>query len=427
MKNKETVLGFENVTLYLMYTSVTMGEINLSRFKDDNPSWVVKKPDLSDVRVKRLFHPQYLSIISLCTIVSPPILHLQGIDEESIYSVPWPKEHKKTNIYHQLIKEKPKILENKKLQTEFWLFPGGFCTVIIRIDIDGLHSNHNLIALVNGLIDYGVRLKCRFRKTSTLLDIISDYFVKLIIQKKHIKDKTFRYFESYSIIIPEKIEPEFQNAHDYFQAPYSSSLYPLLTRRGESFDINPEVYVRLQKNISVYKSDIAVLNYHNMFIYVNNELHTPTLAYINIVIMLKTMAAMLHHFNIMTYKQLSEFKKIPTSLKNLAFNARQLEETRLKVIQAIDMFRILTDVSAVRAKMIIDTGLAIFIIEPMVISLEHKLQVMDSLLSSNYSLQLQKKLQWLAIIIGFFTLTVTAVSFIGYDRFVKIFQNLFCK
>lgn len=425
MSIKDDSLIFENVKLYLLYTSILNDIPDFSQLKEIKPSWSISDLKISDARVKRLFHPRYLRTISSCKIITPPPIKIQGIDKESFYLIAWPNEHNHKNIYRKLIEEKPEILENTTLQIEIRVFPGGSCGFLLCFNLNGTYFPEHLVALANGLIDYGAKLRLMSNKSLRTVDIISDISSKLIHYNPPSLLEDFSYYESFSIIVPEQIEPELPEAKGYFKFPYNQSLFRVSIRRGEFQEVDADVFEKTQKNISVYKSDIVILNYHNMLIYVRRGLHMPPSAYINIVVTLKTMAAMLHHYDIMTYRQLRNIKNIPNKLKYLRSYTRRLEETRLSVIQAIDTFRMLTGVSAVRARMIIDSGLQTFEIEPLVQSLEHKLQDMNSLLTSQYNLQLQKQLQLFAIILGFFTLIITMVGVIGLDRIITFFQKLF--
>ncbi len=424
MNTEDNCLFFKDVKFYILYTFILSAVTDFSQFKEAKPSWDISDLNISDERVKRLFHPRYLSTISSCKIITPPSIKIKGIDIESFRSISWPNERDHKNIYRKLVEEKSEILENTTLQIEIWVFPGGFCGFLLCFNLHGNYSSRHLVALANGLIDYGAKLRLISGRSSRIVDIICDVSSKLIYHT-HSSQEDFSYYESFSIIVPEQIEPGLPEAKDYFKPPYNRSLFSVSIRRGEFQEVDVDVFEKTQKNISVYKSDILILNYHNMLIYVRGELHIPPFAYINIIVMLKTMAAMLHHYDIMTYRQLRNIKNIPNRLKDLRSYTRQLEKTKLQVIQAIDTFRMLTGVSSVRAKMIIDSGLQIFEIEPLVQSLDHKLQDMNSLLSSHYNLQMQKQLQLLTIIFSFFTLIVTITGIIGLDRLIEFFKKLF--
>lgn len=425
MDTKNDSLIFKNVKLYILYTSILNSITDFSQIKETKPFLSISDLKIFDTRVKRLFHPRYLRITSSYKIITSPSIKIQGIDVESFYSIPWPNECYHKNIYKKLIEEKPEILENTTLQIEVLAFPGGFCGFLLCFNLDGDYSSRHLVALANGFIDYGAKLRLMSGKSLGIIDLISDIYSKLVhhIHPSLLED--FSYYESFSIIVPEQIEPALQEAKDYFKSPYNRSLFPVSIRRGEFQEVDAKIFEKTQKNVSVYKSDIVILNYHNMLIYVKGELHIPPFVYINIVVILKTMVTMLHHYDIMTYRQLHSIKNIPKRLKELRSYTKHLEETKLQVIQAIDTFRMLTSVSAFRAKMIIDSGLQIFRIEPLVQSLEHKLQDMNSLLLSQYNLQLQKQIQLLTIILGIFTLIITIVDIIGWDRLITFFQKLF--
>jgi len=415
MNPKNNCLIFKDVKLYILYTSILKDITDFPQLKKAKPSWDISDMNISDERVKRLFHPRYLSTISSCKIITPPSIKIKGINVESFCSIPWPNERAHENIYRKLVEKKSKILKNAILQREVWVFPGGFCSFLLCFNLNGKYTSRHLVALANGFIDYGAKLRLMSGESLRIVDIISDISSKLLHHEHPSLIEDFSYYESFSIIVPQQIEPELPEAKDYFKSPYNYSLFPVSIRRGEFQEVDVDIFEKTQKNISVYKSDIVILNYHNMLIHVKGELHMPPVAYINIVVTLKTMAAMLHHYDIMTYRQLSNITNIPNRLKALKSYTRRLEETKLQVIQAIDTFRMLTGVSAVRSKIILDSGLQIFRIEPLIRSLEH----------NHYNLQLQKQLQLLAIILGFFTLFITIVSIIGLDRLITFFQKLF--
>ena len=126
-------------------------------------------------------------------------------------------------------------------------------------------------------------------------------------------------------------------------------------------------------------------------------------------------------------KKLSAIESLPTGLRKLKHYAEDLEKTRLSALRALDSFRMLTSVSATRARMLMDYGIKTFRTNLLERALDHKLRDLEFLLSSQYNLRLQKQLQLLAIIVGFFTLVVAIAGIVGMDQLITFFRNLVLK
>jgi len=413
--NDEKHLTFKDVTLFILYTTMLEEIPNFQNIHKNFPDWKIEDEKVD----KKFYYSRYIDAVSPCKVITIPNLYLRGIDTNSFNSIVLSEE----NIYQKLVENKPKFLDGTTLNVKVRVYPERMCSFILRMDLRGEYEAENLIALINGLMDRGAKVVLESGESATLTGILYPYYSALLNSTSD-SQKTFSFYESFSIIAPKYIEPQLR-VEDYFNEPFNYYLFGVAIRRLEHFrDINMELAKQNQKNIALYGSEIVMLNYHNMFAYVS-EKHLPIEFYLRIMESLKSFAAILHYYDITTYKQLSAIKKFPTKLRELKHITEKLEHTRINALKAIDTFRMLTSASATRIRMLMDHGIRIFELNSLEENLNYKLHEIEDLLSKQYNLQLQKQLQIITIILTIFATIVAVVGIIGLDRLVEFVKKLF--
>jgi len=413
--NDEKRLNFKDVTLYFLYTTVLEKTPNFQKIHKDYPNWKIEDEKIDE----RLYHPRYIHAVSPTKVIIIPPLRLRGIDINSFNSIVLLHE----NIYQKLVENKPKILDDVTLNVKIRVYPGNMCSFILRLVLSGEYEAEHLIALINGLLDHESKVILQSGESVTLTHILSFYYPALLNSTSD-PQKTFSFYETFSLIVPKYIEPELK-VEEYFKEPFNYCLFGIAIRRIEHFrDFNMELTKQTQKNLALYDSEIVILNYHNMFAYVS-EKHLSVGVYLRIVESLKVLAALLHYYDITTYKQLSTIEKFPTKLRELKHITEELEANRINALRTIDTFRMLTSASATRVKMLMDHGIRIFGLNPIEESLDYKLREIEELLAKQYNLQLQKQLQVMTILLAIFSILITVIEVIGVDRFVEFVRRLF--
>lgn len=414
-------LGFTNSLVYLLYISVGNGEINFQKLRAIKPDWEIKEDEFDT----RIFHSRYVTAISPCIRITPPPIQMQGIDRESFLSIPWPAGSERRSLFQQLVEEKSTILTNENIQALIRIFPEGIHSYSLCLNLDGEYRAEHLVALVNGLLDFDAKLirdPDQMVRTRDIVDSLH-HTLALCYTTCNSKKRGVDY-ETFSVIAPQQITPLLASIEDYFAEPYNQELFGVSIRRALQFrDIRADIPKRTQRNIALYKSDIVILNYHNLFVYAKEQLKIDF--YLQIVETLKATAALLHYYDVKVYEQLRAISDFPIKASKRKSLADGLEQTRLDAIKALDTFRMLTALSATRAKIVLDHGTEVFEIRALVESINSKLRDIDSLLTSQYDLQLQKQIWLITIILGVVAIIATLLGVVGFDRLKAFFEGLF--
>lgn len=414
-------ITFRNIDIILAHTAVCNTNLDFSILTQECPNWLVRMETIEKV----FYHSRYRSVVSPCQIITPPVIYTNRLDSNAFYSIPWPEEFVEGNIYKRFADRKSQMLSGLRLDREVRVYPEGMLCILMNFKLPGDYQAKDLIALINGLLNYEVKFYLTQNNTASVRELFRET-CSIIEEHTHSKTKSrIELYESFSVICPTSLYPDLGEAKAYFVSPYNLSLFAAAVRRAELYErIDIEFSKANQKNISLYNTDIVLLNYHNLLVFVRDELNLPADFYIDIAITLKTMSGLIHHYDIRTYEQLCQIETTHGGLRRLRRHTRKLERTRLNALRVIDTFRMRTSVSAMRARVVIERGVETFKIDSLEESLTRKLEQLEFLLSSQYNLNIQRRLTAITIAIGIFTIIVTIVGVVGWNNIVAFFKSI---
>ncbi len=379
--------------------------------------WVV---GLEEVEA-RIFHSRYREIVSPLTRIVCQDHGIECLDMGSFESIPWPKGTVSYSTFKLFLEEKGDVLNGKTFRPVIFLYPEGVTLFEILLKLDGDFSVDHLVALVNGLIDFDAKLRMLNGERVTLQETVARIAERLV-QKQVNQD---RFFERFSVISATAFTPNLETGDDYFSTPYFKELAGVAIRRALQYqDIRPKL-LKPVENLALYRSDVVTLTYHNMLCVLHGQLGLEF--YLCIVRALKAMTTLLQHYDIEAYRLIREIKRMPRWMRLVRKRIRELEQLRLGITRSLDAYRMLTAVSATRARMILQKALEIFSIKDLVADLKDSMVEIDELLSGDYRVRLQRTLQWFAITIAVFTLIVTLVEVVGTATLRSIMTSIFDK
>lgn len=403
--NSDKCLLFKDVTVHFLYYGILKTEIDTKNWEDDSN---VEK----DILFRRLFHPRYFEAIKDMRMATFQPLRIEGIAEDSFRSILWPKGSIEKSIFEQFIEEKRDILSNKDLQIKAWIYGGRGIVFCMTLQLDGEYTAEHLLALTNALSDFNGKLILAKFGELTLEDILR----KILANSISKEENAFELYEKFTVIHPYSLSPPFDNSEDYFQEPYAQELFAVAIRRELQFrDIKKAIIEKTQKNLANYDTDIVILNYHNMFCYLNSQLSIDF--YLGIVRTVKTFETLIHFYNSALFRELP--KELPKNLKELREIAEKLEKLKIEVDRFLSTYEMLTSMAATRARLFLEACIEIFGIKKLTASLLDNLKDIEDLLSKRYNLELQKKLQWISIILAILTVVITLFEIIGIDRLIS--------
>lgn len=408
-------LFFSNVALHFIYTFYPETSIDVEKLKEKHHDWVFEE----EIIEPRLFHKRYIQTVSPLNKITFPPFKIDGIDIALFSSIAWPQGSNKKSIFQQFVEEKAGVLCGKNMLVCVYTYPESGIVFDISLNLDGDYKAEHLIALINGLLDFNAKLILNSGMKVRLEDLLKDVYNPML----ELPSEELDYFETFSIIVPQELKPSLANIDDYFEEPYIQDLYATLIRRGLQFqDIRIDLLKKV-KNIALYKSDIVTITYHNMFCYLKGQLSLDF--YIGVIRTLKIMLALLHYYDIKAYNEIKKLKTIPRKLGKIKETTQKLETLQLDISRILDCYRMLTTVSATRARMLFEHVIRIFQIRDIEKNLKDKMDRIDDLLSKEYNLRIQKYLQWLAITVAIFTLVITLINVLDIDKLRMFILNFF--
>ncbi len=371
------------------------------------PGWVEEVEE----QVTRVFHPRYQEVMSPVRRVVCCACKIKGLDTHSFRSIPWPQGTVSRSRFEQLLDEKGAVLEDIDFRPVVYIYPEGVVIFEIALHLKEELDVSHLVALINAVLDFDAQLNLTNGDRVTVFQVVTRTAEELV--QKEVSKESF--FERFSVINATSLKPALANSEDYFQDPYFKDLSGIAIRRALQYqDIRPSL-LKPVHNLALYSSDVVTLTYHNMLCVVHGQL--PLDFYLSIVRALKAMTTMLQHYDIEAYRRIKQIRSFPKRIRRVRKQIRELEELRLGITRSLDAYRMLTSVSATRARMILNEGLEVFSIRNLVADLRDSMGEIDELLSREYNVRLQRTLQWFAIIVALFTLFTAVVQVVGAEKF----------
>lgn len=421
---KPARIQFINPRLYFVYATILDSQPHLDSLTQRFPEALRIAREHPDAT---LYHSRYLEAAPNYMTVDLPIAKLKGIGVQSFQEL----GRIRHEIYQQLLQEKPDILQGLALSTSFRFFPWHGCSIILQLSLEGNFHAEHIVALVNGLMDHNGRVRLAGGHTKTLLEYVKPFYNRLLPQRARFGNKHSGRFcsgnnvrsqnyadepviyEKLSVIVPTALDPELPEASQYLEHSYLKCIAGVAIRRIEQFrELHAEVVKRVQKNTALFDRELLLLNFHNLLLYVN-ERNLPVSFYVTLFESLKNLSALLHHYDLSTYKNIARVDRLPTSYKAIRSFSGGLERTRFEAIQALNTYRMLTTATSTRVTELTDRGVKVFRLHPLEQGLSYRLEEIDVLLARVYSLRYQKKLQFLVIALMVLTLLATAIGVAG--------------
>ncbi len=230
----------------------------------------------------------------------------------------------------------------------------------------------------------------------------------------------FYFYEPFSVIHSRSIDPDLP-IEGYFDEPYNKEFFAVTIRRALQYkDIRSEIPKTTQRNAALYERDIVVLNYHNLFCLLNSQLKIDF--YLFFIRIFKIFCALLHHYDILIYNTLKSIDARRLRYRELKKLTNELENLRIDTLRVLYSYKILSSVSATRARLFMSKCIDTFHIEDLVNSLRDKIDALEDQIGKQYNLELQKRLQLFTIILTIIAILVTIFGLIGIDRLLKWFE-----
>lgn len=399
-------LLLSGVEIRFLFTAL-LGELSvLGRYAKRPSCWVEE----AEEQEARILHPRYREVMSPVRRFVACEYNVESLDSESFRSIPWPRGTERRSRFELFSDEKGEIVADIAFRPVVNLYPEGIVIFEIPLRLEGELTVNHVIALINGLLDFGAKLILTDGQIVTLQQVVARTAEELI--QREVCSESF--FESFSVISATSLRPVLATGDGYFQAPYFKDLSGIAIRRALQYqDIRPSL-LKPVRNLALYSSDVVTLTYHNMLCVVRGQLSLDF--YLSIVRALKAMTTMLQHYDVEAYRAIQQIRRIPKRIRQVRKQIRELEELRLGMTRSLDAYRMLTSVTATRARMMINEGLEVFSIRSLVSDVRDSMNEFDELLSREYAVRLQRSLQLFASIVALFTLIVTLVQIVGAER-----------
>jgi hypothetical protein len=126
--------------------------------------------------------------------------------------------------------------------------------------------------------------------------------------------------------------------------------------------------------------------------------------------LVKVLAALLFLFDVETHAELRAMETVPRSLQRLRADTERLEVRRLEILRALDTFRLLSGTAATRGAVFLRAAETTFGVDALRTRVEDKLRETEFVLSSRYSVSLQRGLQTYALLLAVITVILSGVG-----------------
>ncbi len=157
-------LRFKKVDIYFIWTAITKSEISEETIKS--------LTEISYEKLdRRIFHTRYIEAAKNIARIESPPMTIKGVDDYSFKNIPWPEGSVKKSLFEKFVEKRAQIINNKKFDLELWLFPEN--GVIFQAKIGPIEetSTEDLLAFINGILDFNARILFEDNETLTLKEV----------------------------------------------------------------------------------------------------------------------------------------------------------------------------------------------------------------------------------------------------------------
>ncbi|MET0764937.1 MAG: hypothetical protein ABWY29_08725 [Blastococcus sp.] len=305
------------------------------------------------------------------------------------------------------------------VQRSVRVYPQGMCAMRLSITLPGEYA----VAHVNAFISQSLDGRLLWRTDGAADALPCEALLLDVHQALRPEDTevsaTPPYLESFSVVEPTALRPQFTDAARYREPEWEKDLFSAAIRRVADFgEVRLDVARERQKNLSIYVGDLVYLNYNHLLVYVVPDRdHLPASFYIDVAETVKVLVALLHRFDVDSYRAVADLEDVPSRLGALRRETEALEVRRFEIMRALDTWRMLTAVSASRSRWFLAAVTDQFGVATVQAGVQAKLNEIELVLGHRYNVSLQRTLQLLALGVGILSLLAT-----GLGIFVSIAQ-----
>lgn len=303
------------------------------------------------------------------------------------------------------------------------IYPEGFCSIRFSITLAKSWLPKNLNSFINDCLAGSISIRSVSSKNLSVEEVARETLREALASSSLTPVReSDQLIESFTVIQPRSLSPSISREPSRLPQRLASDLYEAAIRRVDTFDdIDISIAHRHQKNLSVYKGDYVLLNYHNLFLFVpSGKGHLPPDFYLEMTELRKVEVAFLYSLHAEATNRLIRLQDIPSSMRRLKTEVEFIERRRVEMLQVLSGLKILGSIAATRAKWFNEAAGKTFGISALEQILNDENHVFGDVIINRYTLVLQRTLQMATVIITGLSLIVAAI---GVGAAVGLFET----